>query len=70
MHPNKQSLAVPGLWFICPCVCITCFVLRILCIVIWGGDRHLGYVPLGVRGYRRVQMTMQKGAGYCTSTKT
>ena len=38
------------LWFICPCVCVTCFVSRVLCIVMGGGGRGnclLGYVLSG-----------------------
>ena len=33
------------LWFICPGVCMSCFVSRVRCIV----NHHSGYVPSGVR---------------------
>ena len=45
MHPNRQF---PVLWFTCPRVCMSCFVLRIPCIAI-GGARglSLGVCSLG-----------------------
>ena len=49
-----------------PCVCISCFVSRVLCLVIGGGggrgNRHLATGPSGVRGTCHTQpLTGQAG---------
>ena len=49
MHPNGQFPA--HLWFICLRVCMSCFALRVFCIVI-GGARDLSFGVCSLGGAR------------------
>ena len=46
------------------------WLLCVLCIVIGGqGNRHLGCVPSGLRGYRRAQAVTMQGGGALSPTQ-
>jgi hypothetical protein len=58
-HASRQAVI---LWCICPCICVTCFVLHILCIVI----RRMREASLGVCSLRGARIPSRAG-GYCAS---